>query len=423
VSTGGGTLLQFGAGNFLRAFADLFVHEMNQEGAALTPVPSPAAVEGCLGHRQYRLHAKPALIRQQAPLYRRGRGDGGEGSLRIVVVQSTDGERARLLNEAGGRYYVLVCGLENGQRVERVQIVASIDRAFVAATEWPRVVEAACAPDLRAVLSNTTEAGLVRDPADEVGPPAEGAAAPHGFPARLLALLKARFDAGQPPVVLLPCELFEQNGQKLKALVREQAALWGWDRDAGFAEWLADGCAWPNSLVDRIVSGRPAAHPLLAEDPLLTVCEPYAFWAVENRPGTEFLDHPAIHRVPDITPYALRKVRILNGAHTALVAYCRKHRPDITFVREALADPTINDWVRGLLFEEVLPTMGDRVPDAEAFAHQTLERFANPFLDHKLSDIALHHDKKVPVRLVSTRDEYVARFGRRPVRLSEAIEA
>jgi tagaturonate reductase len=207
---------------------------------------------------------------------------------------------------------------------------------------------------------------------------------------------------------------------RLRALVTEQTDRWGWT-DAGFRRWLNEECQWVNNLVDRIVSGMPAEHPLKDSDPLLTVTEPYQFWAVEDKPGTAFLNHPAIHRVPDVRPFGLRKVRILNGAHTAMLAYCRKYRPEIQLVREAVTDPQVSEWLRGLLFEEIVPTVADRVPDAEGFAHQTLERFANPFLDHKLSAIALHHDKKVPVRLVPTRDEFTAKFGHVPARLEEAI--
>jgi tagaturonate reductase len=371
------TILQFGAGNFLRAFADLFVQEMN---------------------------------------------DAGQDVGRIVVIQSTEGQRARLLNAQHGRYHVLVRGIEDGVPVERTQTVASISRALVAHTEWAQAVEAACSPHLKAILSNTTEAGLTLDAAD-IDSPGEAGVAAVSFPARLLALLRARYEAGQPGVAILPCELVENNGARVRDLVLEQAHLWHWDDGKEFLTYLRDGCAWVNSLVDRIVSGKPAEHPLLADDPLLTVAEPYAFWAVEGRPQTAFLNHPAIRRVPDVQPYTLRKVRILNGAHSALVAHVRRVRPDIPLVREAIADPAIGEWLRGLLFEEIVPTIADRCPDAEAFAHQTLERFANPFLDHKLSDIALHHEKKVQVRLIPTAEEYRTKFGQTPVRLQEAIDA
>lgn len=371
-------LLQFGAGNFLRGFVDLFVHEMNAAGME-TPVE-------------------------------------------IVVVQSTEGERARLLTDSGGRYHVVVRGIEGGQVVDRVQECASISRALTARGEWDAVLEVARSPRLIAVTSNTTEAGMALDPADNAWTPDRGA--PESFPARLLALLRARHEAGQPGVTVLPCELIADNAAALRSLFEAQAARWGWDGDPGFMGWLRDGCTWANTLVDRIVSGKPAEHPLLASDPLLTVTEPYQFWAVEDRPGTEWLNHPAIHRVPDVTPYSLRKVRILNGAHTALVAYVRQQgRDDIRLVREAVADPELGHWLRGLLSEEIVPVIADRVPDAEGFARQTLDRFSNPYLDHKLADIALHHDTKVGVRLVPTREEFRAKFGREPERLAAVLGA
>jgi L-galactose dehydrogenase len=355
-----------------------------------------------------------------------GKGAGGLGETilqfgagRVVVVQSTPGGRAALLNAQGGRFHVVVRGRENGAPIERVQEIESISRALVAQTDWDAVLDVARSPDLRAIVSNTTEAGLVLDDADADGLPATGS--PVSFPAKILSVLHARFEAGLPGLTILPCELIEANGDRLRDLVLEQAARGGATAPA-FHSYLTDGCGWINSLVDRIVSGKPGAHPLLAEDPLLTVTEPYEFWAVENKPGTEWLQHPAIRLTTDVGPYALRKVRILNGAHTALVARVRQTgRADLAFVREAVADPALGTWLRGLLFDEIVPAIEDRAPDARAFAEQTLERFANPFLDHKLSDIALHHDTKIGVRLVPTASDYRAKFGRDPGRLTEIL--
>lgn len=372
------TILQFGAGNFLRAFVDLFVQEMNEAGKNIG---------------------------------------------KIVVVQSTEGDRARLLNDQGGRYHVLVRGLENGESVERVQVVESISRALMAQTEWEAVLDFVRTSSLRAIVSNTTEAGMALDENDRDWPSHSNNGPPLSYPARLLVVLRAAYTASEDGsgVTILPCELIDDNAQRLLTLALEQADIWGW-QDEYFTPWLRQACTWANTLVDRIVSGKPSDHPLLATDPLLTVTEPYQFWAIEDRPGTAFLEHPAIHRVPDVRPFSVRKVRILNGTHTALVAYCRKHRPEIQFVREAINDPEIGEWMRGLLFEEIVPTIEGRVPDAHAFACQTLERFANPFLDHRLEAIALHHDTKIKVRLIPTRDEYVARFGKEPARLQAVLE-
>jgi tagaturonate reductase len=362
------TVLQFGGGKFLRAFADLFLHQANE---------------------------------------------AGQGVGRVVVVQSTDSERARLLNAQGGRYHVAVQGLENGQIIDRVEEAASIGRALIAQTDWPRVLDIARSPELRFVLSNTTEAGYTLHEGDRLNDDP-----PRSFPLKLLRVLQARFESGLPGVTLLPCELFENNADRLRELLLEQAQRW--DLSAALQDWLQNRCDWRNTLVDRIVTDKPVSHPLYPSDPLLTAAEPFAFWAVENaRDATPPFTHPAILWTPDVKPYFLRKVRILNAAHTALVSQAVPR--GMKTVREAVSDPDIRAWLERLLCEEILPTVADRVEAPEAFARQTLERFANPFLEHQLAHILVYHDEKRRVRLLPTRAEYVAQFGRTPPLLDAAI--
>jgi tagaturonate reductase len=362
------TILQFGSGRFLRAFADLFLHHANQRGQAVG---------------------------------------------KVVIVQSTGDNRAGGLNRQGGRYHVLVRGIEGGEVVDRVEPCESISRALVAGSQWPEVLEVARSSDLRVILSNTTEKGYDLDPAD--GP---GDAPPRSFPAKLLAVLRARFDAGRPAPTLVPCELRERQADVLRQIVLDLGK--GWGQPADFLAWVGSKCSWHNTLVDRIVTGTPAEHPLLAEDPMLTACEPYALFAIEEKPGVgRFLEHPAVVWTPDVMPYFLRKVRLLNGGHTALLikAWPRGFRT----VREAVSDPELGAWLERLLFDEVVPVLGGRVDQPAAFARQVLDRFKNPFIEHKLADIALHHATKVQVRLVPTRDEYRAKFGREPALLNEAL--
>jgi tagaturonate reductase len=362
------TILQFGGGNFLRAFADLFVDEANK---------------------------------------------AGQNVGRIVVVQSTEGQRANLLNDRGGRYHVVVRGLVNGQPVDRVQEVASVSRGLDARRQWEEVLAVGRSPQLRLILSNTTESGYTLDPAD--GPTD---APPRSFPAKLLAVLRERHRAGVPAPILIPCELFEKNADKLRGLVVGLAR--DWHLSAEFIAWLSDDCLWLNNLVDRIVTGKPAEHRLLAEDPLLTVAEPFAFWAIErgSRPDDLFT-HPAMLRVPDVMPYTLRKVRILNGGHTALV--CKALPLGLQTVRQAIAHPEVGPWLRRLLFEEVVPTLEGRVEGVKEFAEATLERFANPFQEHKLTAIAQYHADKMRLRILSTRAEYEQKFGKVPPLLEEVI--
>ena len=365
--------LQFGAGKFLRAFYDLFLQEMKTRGNDLGP---------------------------------------------IIVAQSTGGDRANILNESGGTYPVWVRGLENGKPLERIEYVSTVQKALIIGENWAELEHIAQNPDLHTIISNTTEAGMVSSAADTIL-----SSPPHSFPARLLALLRARWAARQPGVLIIPCELLSDNARLLERLVLEQAGIWGWS-EPEFTHWLTQDCAWANTLVDRIVSGTPAEIPTIPpyNHPLLTVCEPYAVFVIEDKPGTERLIHPAILRVQDVAPYALRKVRILNGAHTALVtkiAYDK--RTDLTYVREAMNDKTLRAWLESLLWEEIVPTIADRVDDAEGYAKTTLERFSNPFLDHRLSNIALHHETKIQTRLVPTLMEYKEKFSKEPQKLREIL--
>lgn len=233
-------------------------------------------------------------------------------------------------------------------------------------------------------------------------------------------LLYERYQAKQPGWTLIPCELREDNADLLLGLVHQLAA--SWQLPAAFSRWLEKECVWLNTLVDRIVVNPPKDHPLLAADALLTVAEPFAFWAIQEKPGAgPFLRHPAVKRAADIKPYFLRKVRILNGAHTALLikAWPRGFRT----VRAAVSDPELSRWLERLLFEEIVPTLTGRVDGPEEFARQTLERFRNPFLEHQLADIAVHHDAKVPVRLVPTHAEFQHQFGKVPPLLDEVLAA
>lgn len=365
------TFLQFGTGNFLRAFADLFVSQEAREGR-----------------------------------------DPG----RIVAVQSTGEDRARQLNERSCRYHVAIRGFSEGKVIDEVEECDAVSRVLVAATQWPELLRVASSPDLKWILSNVTEAGLALDAND-----LPDGAPPSSFPAKLLLCLRSRFRAGMDGVTILPCELVPENGAVVKKLVMEQAARWEWGFDAEFLAWLGNGCRWINTLVDRIVPGQPLSHPLLQADPLLISAEPFAFWAMEGDPeNLPLTTHPAVVTAPDITGYQLRKVRILNGAHTALVT---KALPlGIQTVREAVEHPETGAWIRRLLFEEIVPTLEGRVEQPESFAHRTLDRFANPFLDHRLSDIAKGHDGKMTLRLLPTLREFRERFGRDPGILSSLFD-
>src|SRR5262249_10510409 len=206
------TILQVGSGKFLRGFADLFIHHANQEGQRIG---------------------------------------------RVVVVQTTGEGRANLLSQQGGRYHVLVRGLSGGAVVDRVEESASISRALVASRQWDDVLAVARSPELHFLLSNTAEAGYTLDPSDRSAPGSGLPAltqpgSPVSFPAKLLLLLRERFQAGLPGVTILPCELFEHNADMLRGIVLQLADEWKLSQ--GLKDWIGEQCAWRNCLVDRIVT-------------------------------------------------------------------------------------------------------------------------------------------------------------------------
>jgi len=363
------TILQFGSGRFLRAFADLFIHHANSQGQKVG---------------------------------------------RVVIVQSTGEGRADSLNAGSGRYHVLIRGIHGGQIIDRVETCESVSRALVAKGQWSEVLQLARSPDLRVILSNTTEKGYDLNPADDPAP----LSPPLSFPAKLTALLHARWQAALPGLQIVPCELREHQADVLRGLVEGIAK--GWKLPESFLSWLSESCSWHNTLVDRIVTGTPADHPLLSSDPMLTACEPYALFAIQEKPGVaRWIEHPSILWTHEVMPYFLRKVRLLNGGHTALLikAWPRGFRT----VREAVSDSELGPWLEKLLISEVVPVLQGRVDNPAGFANEVLERFRNPFIEHKLADIALHHTTKVAVRLVPTRDEYQALFRQVPPLLEEVL--
>lgn len=363
-------ILQFGTGNFLRAFVDLFVEEQDRESS----------------HRI-------------GP---------------VVAIQSTGRERADLINASGSLYHVAIQGVRNGKTVDQTERVTSLQEALHAESRWMDIRSRALDPDLVAIVSNTTEAGLSLDPRDV----RRSDSVPHSFPAKLLDLLLHRAEAGLPGPWILPCELVENNADRLLELVLDQAALWSTDSD--FVADTLSNAQWTNTLVDRIVPGRPRNHPLLESDPLLVSAEPFAMWAVETEDETfPFTGHPSVILAEDISSYTLRKVRILNGAHSALVA--RSAGTGVKTVRECAEHPEIGPWLEGLLTEEIVPVLKGRCEDPAKFARETLDRFRNPFLEHELAAIALHHETKLEVRLRPTLDEFCERFGKHPPRLAEIL--
>lgn len=361
------TILQFGTGRFLRGFFDRFVQ--NAE-------------------------------------------DAGRGVGKIAVVRSTGAGGEDSPDFAAG-YRVRIRGVDNGAIVDRVETVRSVSRVIAASSGWAAVRAIAVSPALRLIVSNTTEAGFATNDGDrfESEPPAS-------FPAKLTQLLALRFRAGLPGVTILPCELLENNGVVLRGLVVAQSRTWALGED--FIGWLTGECVWPDTLVDCIVTLPAEASP---EDDAATVqVEPYALLAISGAERARGIpEHPCILRVADLTPYYLRKVRILNGLHTAMAAL---YLPlGVATVGEVMRSPALAAEIDTLLRTEILPTIAGRSPGAENFAAAVTDRFRNPFLAHRLADIAVNHALKKSVRLRPTFDEFVERFGKEPPILKRALAA
>jgi tagaturonate reductase len=327
-------ILQFGASRFLQAHVDLFVSEALPRGEAMGRI----AVAGTTG----------------SPESRR----------RIAAFA------------AGKPYPVLVKGLSHGTVVDEIVEVKSVGDGVDAATQWDELERLFIAA--RCAISNTADRGYETDPDDR-----PEAAPPRSFPAKLAKLLLARHRVGADPITLFPCELTPGNGQVLRGVVLDM--LDSWQAPAEARRWVGEECVWVNSLVDRIVS-----EPL---EPLGAVAEPYALWAIEDQPGLELpCRHPA-----DLKPYERLKLFILNLGHTYLAEIWAKEggAPALT-VREAVADTTMRAKLGALYAEEVMPVfaaIGMR-DEAETYLKTVIERFSNPFLDHRLSEIFTNHEAK-----------------------------
>jgi tagaturonate reductase len=319
----------------------------------------------------------------------------GEAIGTIAAVQTTGSAEARRRVAAlnGGQGFpVRIRGLVDGRPSEREVRVTSIACALDAAEDW-EAVEALVVGDIQAIVSNTADRGYELDPADRIGD-----RLPRSFPAKLTKLLHARWRHRAEPLTLLPLELISRNGEVLREVVAGVAAEWG--LEPAFHAWLRERCLWACSLVDRIVSE--------ALEPIGAVAEPYALWAIEDAPGLRpVCRHPDLVVTGDLARYERLKLYILNLGHSWLAErWLLDRRPPEETVVEALANPDLAADLDGLYEAEVLPVfaalgLGDA---ARAYRDTTLERLCNPFLRHRLRDIAHNHAAKKERRFRALMD-------------------
>jgi len=377
-------VLQFGEGAFLRGFVDWMVHQLNKQGLF-------------------------------------------DGS--VVVIQPLANGLVDALNAQDGLFTHILRGVVDGKLVEETEVIGSIRRGINPFADFEAFLATARNPDLRFIVSNTTEAGIACHPDDRID-----AKPPVSFPGKLTRLLLERFQAfggsAESGLVILPCELIEFNGTNLRRCVLETAAKW--QLDAAVISWIENHVVFCNTLVDRIVTGYPREEAadicarLGYEDTLLNTSEVFHAWVIEGPASlTEELplDKAGLNVIftRDYKPYRDRKVRILNGAHTStvLAAFLAGH----DLVKECLDDPAFADFLRGALNEEIIPTLDLPRSDLDAFAAAVLERFANPFVKHPLLSISLNSTSKFTARVLPSLLTYLDRRGTLPDRLVYSLAA
>ena len=377
-------VLQFGEGNFLRAFVNYWFDVANEKAG---------------------WNGKCCLVQPIAP------------------------GLAKMINEQDGLYTLYLRGNENGRKVDRKRVISSVSRCLNPYEEegFTEMMKVAVSDDLEYVVSNTTEAGIVYDPACQLNDrPCSS------FPGKLTQVLYERFKAGKGGLVILSCELIDNNGKELLKCVNQYIEQWG--LEAEFAAYVNDKCTFCSTLVDRIVPGRIRDAAEVARldaengytDPLTVVGEVFGVWNIE---GPAWLEEQLPYKragvncivVPDVTPYKKRKVRILNGAHTGFVLGAYLGGFDI--VRDCMEDDSVRGFMNKMLYEEVVPILPLAKEDAEGFAAAVQDRFNNPFVNHELMSISLNSTSKWRARNMPSFLEYIEKFGKLPACLTMSFAA
>ncbi len=379
-------VLQFGEGNFLRAFVDYWFDLANEKA-------------------------------------------GWNG--KCVLVQPIAPGLAKMINEQDGLYTLYLRGSENGRKVDDKRVISSVSRCLnpYEKEDYEKMMAVAASDDLEIIVSNTTEAGIVYDPACQ-----KDDCPPSSFPAKLTQVLYHRYQAGKKGILMLACELIDDNGKQLLKCVNQYIDQWG--LEDGFKKYVNEDCTFCGSLVDRIVPGRIRDPQEVAEleekngyaDPLTDVGEVFGVWVIEGDPklndvlpfrkaGLE--SHVFV--TPDMSPYKKRKVRILNGAHTGFVLGAYLAGFDI--VRDCMHDDTILKYMNKMLLDEVVPILPLDKEDCKKFAAAVQDRFNNPFVNHELMSISLNSTSKWRARNMPSFLEYIDKNGTLPACLTMSFAA
>ncbi|WP_298502483.1 tagaturonate reductase [uncultured Maribacter sp.] len=384
VNTYAERILQFGEGNFLRAFANWMIHEMNKKANF----------------------------------------DAG-----VVVVQPIDQGLVKILNDQDGLYTLYLNGIKNGKAISEHEIIDCIQRAINPYDNFAGYLANAKNPDLRFVISNTTEAGIAYNAEDTLEDTPQ-----KSFPGKLTALLYKRFQefsgASDKGLIVIPCELIDRNGDNLKRIILQYAKEWKLGEE--FVNWINEDNIFCNTLVDRIVPGYPRdkmdaiTKELGYKDNLVVEGEQFHLWVIEG-PKEVKEEFPSeacglnVVFTDDMEPYRTRKVRILNGAHTSLVPVGYLY--GIEKVRESLEDTVVGGFLKGAIFNEICPTLDLSEEELNQFSNDVLDRFRNPYLEHALMSISLNSVSKYKTRVLPSVLEYVKRKNELPNRLLFSLAA
>ena len=369
-------IVQFGEGNFLRTFVDLYFNTLNDEG--------------------------------------------GEYSVDIVKpIKFGTLERFKKQNN---KYHIVLRGMKDGKAVEDVYPVSVLNSVIDPFETYDKYIALATDKDLKLIVSNTTEAGICYNGSDDIS----------GFenityPAKLTKFLFARYNAGLDGVYMMPVELIDNNADELYKCVDKYIKLW--NLPEGFKKWNDEKNFYCNTLVDRIVSGYPRDEEtknhlwnLIGEkDELMSVGEPFGLWAVENKGDVKNFVKEGKHNIEvvltdNIKYYKKRKVRVLNGSHTNLVPvglYLGKVTVD-----ECMNDSKIDAFINATLKNEIIPFVSDDIAATTKFADSVTERFFNPYLNHQLLSISLNSISKWKARDLPSFKDYYEKFGKIPANLT-----
>ncbi len=352
-------ILQFGEGNFLRAFADWIVTKMNREAGFNTGVD---------------------------------------------VIQPLSTGMVDMLNSQDGLYHVYLKGIKEGNPVTEFTMVDCINKGINPYSEFDEYKKSVLNPDLRFVISNTTEAGISWDETDTLDMYPQ-----KSFPGKVAALLYMRYKAFEGDkskgLIFFACELIDRNGEMLKKYVLKHAE--NWKLEADFIKWVNEACCFCSTLVDRIVPGFPRdeikdiQQKLGYEDNMVVVGEYFHLWVIEAPEWVQD-EFPAakagleVKFVKDMTRFREQKVQVLNGCHTG--SYAVSYLSGIETVREAYENLEVGSFMKELVYDEVLPVLDGTEKELKSFAKKILERFANPFIRHKWQSIALNAMSKWETR-------------------------